>query len=198
VPITINPHRLVGPWNSGYALDVHTTSSTMIGHNAFGHPVFDTVRSPLGELLYRLKNRGDETVIPEIVETAATFLRGWGVRLDALVPVPPSNTTRKRQPVIAVARALGEALRVPVGEACVRKVKSTAQLKDVFDFAKRTEILNGAFAVDVAKTTGKRLLLLDDLYRSGATVSAITRLLLTMGAAGAVHLLTLTQTRKLA
>jgi predicted amidophosphoribosyltransferase len=87
---------------------------------------------------------------------------------------------------------------VPVGEACVRKVKSTAQLKDVFDFAKRTEILNGAFAVDVAKTTGKRLLLLDDLYRSGATVSAITRLLLTMGAAGAVHLLTLTQTRKLA
>jgi hypothetical protein len=24
-------------------------------HNAFGHPVFDTTRSPLGELLYKLK-----------------------------------------------------------------------------------------------------------------------------------------------
>ena len=197
MPVKINPHRLVGPWSGGYALDVHTTSSTMIGHNAFGHPVFDTARSPLGELLYRLKNRGDETVIPEIVDTVATFLRGRGVRLDAVVPVPPSNTTRKRQPVIAVAKALGEALSVPVCERCVTKVKSTAQLKDVFDFAKRTEILTGAFAVDAAKTTGKRLLLLDDLYRSGATVSAITTLLLTAGAARAVYLLTLTQTRKL-
>jgi hypothetical protein len=58
-------------------------------------------------VLYRLKNRGDETVIPEIVDTAATFLKGRGVRLDALVPVPPSNTARKRhQPVIALAKAL--------------------------------------------------------------------------------------------
>jgi predicted amidophosphoribosyltransferase len=80
----------------------------------------------------------------------------------------------------------------------VTKVKSTAQLKDVFDFAKRTEILSGAFAVDVAKTNGKRLLLIDDLYRSGATVSAIAQLLMTNGAARAVYLLTLTQTRKLA
>ena len=155
--VRINAHRLLGPWSRGYALDVHTLSSTLIGYNAFGHKEFATVRSSLGELLYRLKNRGDETVIPEIVDTAATFVTGWGVLLDALVP-----------------------------------------LKDVFDFAKRTELLDGAFAVDATKTTGKRLLLLDDLYRSGATVSAITTLLLTMGAASAVYLLTLTQTRKLA
>jgi len=198
MPVEVNPHRLVGPWSGGYALDVHTTSSTMIGHNAFGYPVFDTVRSPLGELLYRLKNRGDETVIPEIAGTAAIFLRGRGVRLDALAPVPPSNTSRKRQPVIAVAMALGEALGVPVCDGCVRKIKNTPQLKDVFDFAKRTELLDGAFAVDAGKTAGKRLLLFDDLYRSGATASAIATLLLGAGAARAVYLLTLTQTRRLA
>ena len=87
-------------------------------------------------------------------------------------------------------------LGIPLCEGCVTKVKSTGQLKDVFDFAKRTEILNGAFTVDVA-TTGKRLLLLDDLFRSGATTSAITDLLRKVGAARAVYLLTLTQTRKL-
>jgi competence protein ComFC len=197
VPVKINPHNLQGPWSDGYALDMHTTTSTMIGHNAFGHPVFDTTRSPLGELLYRLKNRGDETVIPEIVDTAASFLNGWGVQIDAVAPVPPSNTTRKRQPVIAVAKALSEVLGIRLCEGCLTKVKSTGQLKDVFDFTKRTEILNGAFTVDVAKTNGQRLLLLDDLYRSGATVSAIARLLMTTGAARAVYLLTLTQTRKL-
>jgi hypothetical protein len=52
----------------------------MIGHNAFGHPVFDTTRSPLGEWLYKLKNRGDEAVVPEIVDTAAAFVKGWGWR----------------------------------------------------------------------------------------------------------------------
>lgn len=194
--VAINPHKLRGPWSDGYALDVHTTSSTMIGHNAFGHPVFDTTRSPLGELLYRLKNRGDESVIPEIVDTTATFLRGWS-GLDRIVPVPPSNTARKRQPVIAIADALSEVLGIPVCESCVTKVKNTGQLKDVFDFAKRTELLNGAFAVDVARTKGQRLLLLDDLFRSGATVSTIAQLLMTTGAARAVFLLTLTQTRKL-
>jgi predicted amidophosphoribosyltransferase len=197
VPVKINPHKLRGPWSDGYALDIHTTSSTMIGHNAFGHPVFDTARSPLGELLYRLKNRGDETVIPEIVDTAASFLNGWRVGIDAVVPVPPSHTARKHQPVIAVTKALSDGLGIPLCEGCVTKVKSTGQLKDVFDFAKRTEILNGAFAVDVAKTKGQRLLLLDDLYRSGATVSTIAQLLMTTGAARAVYLLTLTQTRKL-
>jgi predicted amidophosphoribosyltransferase len=197
VPVKINPHKLRGPWSDGYALDIHTTSSTMIGHDAFGHPVFDTTRSPLGELLLKLKNRGAEAVLPEIVDTAATFIDNWGVRLDAIVPVPPSSIARRRQPVIAVVNALSEVLGIPVCEGCVTKVKRTGQLKDVFDFAKRAEILKDAFAVDVARTKGRRLLLVDDLYRSGATVSMIAQLLMTAGAARAVYLLTLTQTRKL-
>jgi|GEM_PF-4539374 len=56
------------------------------------------------------------------------------------------------------------------------RAQPESSAEDAFDFAKRTEILDWAFAVDVAKTTGKRLSLFDDLYRSGATVSAITRL----------------------
>jgi len=198
VPVKISPRKLRGPWNDGYALDVHTTRSTIIGYNAYGHAVFDTARSPLGELLYRLKNRGDQTVIPEIVSTAGEFVKRWGLQFDAIVPVPPSNTARKNQPVIGVARALSEYLRVSLCEGCLAKTKNTAQLKDVFDYVKRTEILKDAFAVDASRTKGKSLLLIDDLYRSGATVGAITQLLSTTGGAQTVYLLTLTQTRKLA
>ena len=113
------------------------------------------------------------------------------------MPVPPSNTARKNQPVIEVARALSQHLRAPLCEACLSKAKNTAQLKDIFDYTKRTEILKDAFSVD-ALTEGKRLLLIDDLYRSGATVSAIAQLLSTTGRVHAVYLLTLTHTRKLA
>lgn len=99
--------------------------------------------------------------------------------------------------MIVVARALSEYLHVPLCEDCLAKVKSSAQLKDVFDFAKRAEILKDAFRVYPENTGGKRLLLVDDLYRSGAIVTAIAQLLTTTGGARAVYLLTLTQTRKL-
>jgi hypothetical protein len=39
-------------------LAYHTISSTCIGYNEFGRPIFDTQRSLLGELLFRLKSRG--------------------------------------------------------------------------------------------------------------------------------------------
>ena len=197
MPVKISPRKLSCPWALGYSLDVHTKSSSMIGYNSFGHPVFETVRSPLGELLFRLKNRGDETVIPDIVDTTAEFVKGLNLQIDAVVPVPPSNVNRKRQPVITIAKGLCEALGMPLCLDCVTKIRTTSQLKDVFEFAKRTELLKGAFAVAAQQTRGKRWLLIDDLYRSGATASTIARLLIRDGAARKVYRLTLTQTRRL-
>ena len=55
--------------------------------------------------------------------------------------------------------------------------------------------LQSAFTVLQVRTEGKSILLFDDLYRSGATVSTITGLLRNEGKAKAVYLLTLTQTR---
>jgi predicted amidophosphoribosyltransferase len=82
-----------------------------------------------------------------------------------------------------------------------RDEKRTPELKDVFDYDKRDkrmEALKDAFTVQPAQTSGKNLLLFDDLYRSGATVSAITELLKSQGKAKAVYLLTLTETRRTA
>ena len=193
--VKINPRKLRGPWTDGFALDVHTTGSTFLGYNAYGHPEFDTARSPLGDLVYRLKNRGDCSVIEPIVETVVAFLKTWRLGVDAIVPVPPSNTSRKSQPVIELATAISERTGIPLCTSCVSKVKSTAQLKDVFERAKRGEILADAFSVNRDQTKGKGLLVFDDLYRSGATAGAITKLLAGEGAAS-VYLLTLTQTRK--
>jgi len=64
--IEIHPKEIRGSWDAGYVLDLHTISSTRIGYNEFDHPEFDTQRSPLGELVYRLKCRGDKNAIPAI------------------------------------------------------------------------------------------------------------------------------------
>lgn len=127
-----------------------------------------------------------------------TLWEKWKPPTDAIIPVPPSNITRKSQPVIVVATALAERLHVPVCTECLTKTKRTAQLKDVFEYDKRREALKGAFGVSPMLTTGKNLLLFDDLYRSGATVSVITELLKGEGKAKAVYLLTLTETRRMA
>ena|SRR2546430_1363759 len=92
MPVKVNPRKLRGPWTDGFALDVHTTGSNFLGYNAYGHPEFDIARSPLGDLVYRLKNRGDRSAIEPIVETVVEFLKTWHLKVDAIVPVPPSNT----------------------------------------------------------------------------------------------------------
>jgi predicted amidophosphoribosyltransferase len=194
--VAIKPRKLRGPWADGYALDVHTTESVLVGHDAYGRAVFDTTRSPLGELLYRLKYRGDPDAVQEIADTVAAYLRSWRPSVEALVPVPPSNVARKRQPVLEIAKAVCASAGIPLCDTCITKTKSTPQLKNVYDLKRRIELLKGAFLVDRDRTNGRRLLLFDDLYRSGATASAITRLLQTEGAASAVYLLTLTWTRR--
>ena len=98
----MDARRIVGKWVSGYALDIHTISSTYMGINESGHDDFATKRSELGELLYRMKYSGDRSVASEIVEVAVAFLQRSRNKFDVIVPVPPSGN-RRVQPVLILA-----------------------------------------------------------------------------------------------
>lgn len=191
--VAINPKKIVGNWRSGIALDFHTTSSTPIGHNEAGYMQFETIRPEIAELLYQLKYRGDQTAAPKIIEAAAKFIAPHREKFDMIVPVPAS-TTRAIQPVSILADGIGAAVKLAV-TACVTPTRPTTQLKGVTDPAQRKQLLDGLYAVDARQTTGKNVLLFDDLYRSGSTMNAITDLLLGAGQAGNVYALTITRTR---
>jgi competence protein ComFC len=189
----IHPQEITGRWLKGVALDLHTVRSSYMGVNEFGHDVFDTVRSELGELLVRLKYRGDQSAAPEIITTAAEFLRPSLRKFDRIVPVPPS-AGRVVQPVIVLANGIGQALGVPVIN-CVTTTRPATQLKDVADPARRRELLEGLYDVDPAHTEAGHILIFDDLFRSGATMNAITDVLLGKGKAASVRAFTITRTR---
>jgi competence protein ComFC len=89
---------------------------------------------------------------------------------------------------------LSEQLGIPVVNA-VKKIRETPQLKNVYDLDERLKLLDGAFEVDRAAITGKRVLLFDDLYRSAATMNVITSALYDQGKASDVVALTITKTR---
>lgn len=110
--VDTNPTRIKGRWSNGYTLDVHTTSSDLVGHDEYRHPQFESKRSELGEILYRLKFRRDHSVVPEIAGVVGTFVESYLPKLDLIVPVPPS-TPRREQPVILLARAIGERIGIP-------------------------------------------------------------------------------------
>jgi competence protein ComFC len=194
--VEINPIRIPGRWSNGFTLDLHTTSSGLAGRDGYGHPQFASKRSELGELLYRLKFRGDKSVISEIAEVVGIFTKSYLPKMDLIVPVPPS-TSRKEQPVILLAHAIGDRIGIPVFEDCVWKIRETSQLKNVFDFDERTRLLDGAFEIDRSATNGKTVLLFDDLYRSGATLNEVNSLLYDRGGAKDVLALALTRTRRL-
>ena len=84
-----------------------------------------------------------------------------------------------------------------MSEDCVWKARETPQLKNIFDFDERLRLLDGAFEVDRAIVEDKTVLLFDDLFRSGATLNAITSVLYDRGGARDILVLTLTRTRSL-
>ena len=191
--VKINPIKIEGHWHSGVALDLHTTSSTPIGPNQFGHMQFDTVRPEIAELLYRLKNRADNDAAGPIIETAANFLAPHRDKFDSIVPVPPSHQ-RALQPVIILVEGIGAALGKPV-LSCITTTRSTAQLKNVTDPEERKKQVDGLYRVDATQTRGRSILLFDDLFRSGTTMNAITDQLLGPGEAAVVYAVTITKTR---
>ncbi|CAD7777829.1 hypothetical protein DMNBHIDG_01591 [Candidatus Methanoperedenaceae archaeon GB37] len=75
------------------------------------------------------------------------------------------------------------------------KKKKTEQLKDITDPIEREEILKNSFGVKDLRYKDSKVLLFDDLYRSGATLREITKVLYENGRVQNVYVLTLTKTR---
>jgi len=193
--LATNPIRLSGPWNEGFALDVHTIGSQYLGDDEYGHPRYETTRSPAGELLYRLKYQSDKSAAPDLCEAAADFAksRSWGANL--VIPIPPSRPGRRFQPVPLLADGIAKLLGCPSCEDCIVKVKETPELKSIYDYRQRLEHLKDAYAVIMEKTQNQDILLVDDLYRSGATLEAVTNALRSKGNVRRVFALALTRTR---
>lgn len=139
----------------------------------------------------------DRSKVSEIVEVCVDFVtKQWqgNNSIEAIIPVPPSKS-RSFQPVIQVAKGLSTQLHIPFSASYLNKVKQTPELKNMFDYQQRLEVLGDAFSVRSLALQGKNVLLFDDLYRSGATIHAITQVLYEKGQVSKVMVLTLTKTR---
>jgi predicted amidophosphoribosyltransferase len=189
-----NPRKIPGPWTDGYVLDVHSTGSDFVGYDEFGHAQFVTTRTEIGDLLYRLKYKADASALADIGEASERFIRSWRIKFDLIVPVPPTRV-RKIQPLHQICDELAKRFRVPVVKAAVKKTSGAAELKNLYEFEARRRVLKDSVTTDRRLVEGRSLLLVDDLIRSGATMSAVAEAITTAGASF-VYAFALTQTRQ--
>jgi ComF family protein len=107
---------------------------------------------------------------------------------DALVPVPlhwRRQWARRFNQSALLAEVIAEASKRTVAHAAIKRVKATPQQVGL-DKSARAENVQGAFRVPAegkAEVVGRKLVLVDDVLTSGATVDACARTLLRGGAA---------------
>lgn len=105
-----------------------------------------------------------------------------------LVPVPLHRWrlwSRGFNQSALIARALGNRLGLPVDVEILKRIKRTPPLKGL-NPTQRTRVLKGAFHIekrDYPRLQGRTVILIDDVYTSGATADGCARILKRAGAA---------------
>lgn len=167
-----------GNWHAGYTLDKHVKSSVFLGENEFGHAEFDTIRTDVGEAMYQLKYRSDLTKISFLADAFIENLKSKFCSVEFIVPMPPSKQ-RRVQPLTELAKEISQKMEIPLFENILIKKTPTSQMKDSASFDEKTAMLSASFSInDGIETEGCwDVLLIDDLYGSGASLNAAAQTL---------------------
>lgn len=179
-----HPRLLHGPWRAGYALDFHSKFAGA-----------QNIRTDLGDLVYRFKYGGEESLGETLATRLADFICAHPeLQANIVLPIPSTLQDRAYDPVPLLARLLAARLPIAMDETALVKARTTAPQKEMVNLAQKTSNVAGAFRITNADAIhGKRVLLLDDLFDSGATLAEATRTLMNAGA-HEVYVLTITRT----
>lgn len=149
---------------------------------------------PLREAVHALKYEGARVLSEPLGELMAATWRGRTIPVDLIIPVP-LHTRRLRQrgynQSLLLARELAQHLDIPLcHESLVRARHTRAQVG--LSRRERWDNVRGAFRTVSREPAGARVLLVDDVMTTGATLKACS-LALREGGAKEVVCLTLTR-----
>jgi competence protein ComFC len=178
-----------GNYFDGYALEIHTLKSTLKLDGSF-----ETLRTELGELIYKLKYNFDKSAIEPLAQRCANVIKDTFSNIDVIIPSPPSNLNRPFQPVYELAARISELTKIPVDLDFIKKLP-TEQIKTLSNKEDRNIVLERAISIKEKKYESKDILLFDDLFRSGDTLNVIAKKCLNNGGVNNIKALCITKTR---
>ena len=94
-----------------------------------------------------------------------------------IIPMPASKY-RLRQPVTEIAKELARLMNIPCFDSLLIKTSATSAMKDIATREEKVSTLVNAFVVNDILAAGLYdVLIVDDLYDTGSSLEAATRVL---------------------
>ncbi len=166
---SLNVIPLMGNFDSGYALGQYSE-----------HVGAQTEKTQVGVLLHRFKYQFDRDAGAKLTDLAAELINRQSLlkSSDFIVTVPPSFTSRPFDPVSFLAERVSGRTKIPWERNVIKRTRITKLQKRIFNKADKEENVISTFRLSNPEVIpGKKILLLDDLYDSGATINQICQIL---------------------
>ncbi len=189
--------RITSPWCACCGLPVlgfDPGSGHLCSDCITDPPAFSAARSygyyqaELSRIVQQLKFRGARNLVGLLGPLmASAFLDSWKRdEIDLIVPVPLHKKRRRERGFNQselLASSIGTILAIPVRHGAVRRIRQTAPQVGLSD-SERVDNVRGAFdCTRPAEIRGGRVLLVDDVMTTGATVRSVVQAIVRAGAA---------------
>jgi len=148
-----------------------------------------------GRLMHDLKYEGQERAADRLAWLMAAHVRERAElrRCDLIVPIPPTDPADSASPATRLAGRLSHLSGIPIAESLISS-EDRARQKDLSSRGEKESNIRDTFeVVGGNEVKGRRVLLVDDIFDSGATLQEAGTTLRRAGAAE-VHLLTAVRT----
>lgn len=141
----------------------------------------ESVKKAVYDLKYKNQREFAGYFAKELIKVYYRQIKAWDA--DAVIPVP-IHKKRYRQrgfnQAELVARAISSYMQIPVETDYVVRVKNTKPQKELND-KERQKNLKNAFKINQNGVKLKKVIIVDDIYTTGATVDVVAELLLSAG-----------------
>jgi len=179
-PVPLSPVRIAGASFCGYALSPHVEAQTARSGAHF------TRRTALAETMYRYRYQSDESLLRPIAKCFSSAIRGLFADqgpFDGMLMVPPPINRSDYNPVVALVTEISRLTGIVSLQFAMRDIQKSGD--------QETGSTGRSFAFSSPDVTavfaGKRIIVIDDIYRSGRSLNRFCSLIRQEGRAAEVN-----------
>ncbi|MCB8944724.1 MAG: ComF family protein [Ardenticatenaceae bacterium] len=139
---------------------------------------------PVQSVIHKLKYEGMFGLVEPLADLMLEGWLCWETAVDLVIPIPLHHERKKMRGYNQselLARQFSQKLNMPMNTHALQRVRKTRSQVGL-NITERKENMQAAFHAEEKTVVGKKILLIDDVCTTGATLSAAADALLSKGA----------------